>query len=192
MAGQTAAVVAEPILNYNFSFIDAYLEQSLQDQDMLSAAVLDAQGNPISQKSVERSAKKTFVISQPIVLGDTSLGELKIEYAGRTIDAWMRKSLLVIPSLQLAMLVGVAGILILLLNFNIRKPVAEINRVIGKVTAGDLTAAMPRFRDDDIGVFAQGISFLVEKLAQTIARINAISTERLRCHAPTQYHFRSP
>ncbi|WP_157671850.1 methyl-accepting chemotaxis protein [Desulfuromonas soudanensis] len=173
--GQAAAVVADPLLNYNFPFIDSCLEGYLQDPDILSVGVFDDKGKVIAEKSAGEIDLEPFVSTRTILSGETVLGEFRITYAGRTIDAWMDKSLMVIPSYQLAMLVAVAAILILLLNFHIRTPLSEINRVVKRVTSGDLTVAMPRFREDDIGVIARGVGFLVEGLARTIARIHSIS-----------------
>lgn len=172
---QAAAVIADPLLNYNFPFIDSYLEGYLQDPDILSVGVFDGKGIAVAEKSGTAGGDENFSLSRPILSGETTLGEFRISYAGRTIDAWMEQSLIVIPSYQLAMLVAVAAILILLLNFYIRRPVSEINRVVHRVTSGDLTLAMPRFREDDIGVIARGVGFLVAGLARTIARIHSIA-----------------
>ena len=69
-------------------------------------------------------------------------------------------------------LLRVAVVVMLLVHFYIKSPVARINRVLTQVTAGDLTVNMPRFADDDIGSIASGVGFLIERLAGTVSRRN--------------------
>jgi methyl-accepting chemotaxis protein len=73
------------------------------------------------------------------------------------------------------MLVGVAVVLIWMFNVYVKNPVARINRALSQATSGDLTVELPRGSRDEIGTIAEGVSFLVERLGATIARINAIA-----------------
>jgi methyl-accepting chemotaxis protein len=174
LTSQTAAVVAEPILNYNFSVIDSYLQEALQDPDILSLRIVDPEGNSLSQAN-EGQAEGAFTVVGDIRLDETILGRIYVTFAANTIDAWTRHSLMVVPLFQLIMLICVAALVMLLVNVTIKSPVTRINRVLSQVTAGDLAVTMPRFADDDIGSIARGVAFLIERLSGTIARIHSIS-----------------
>ena len=86
--------------------------------------------------------------------------------------------MLVIPAYQAVMLIVVAVILIVMFSAYVKNPVAKINRVLSRVTAGDLTVQVPDFGTDDIGSIASGVRFLVERLTETIRRIHSISGNR--------------
>jgi methyl-accepting chemotaxis protein len=174
LTSQTAAVVAEPILNYNFSVIDSYLQEALQDPDILSLRIVDPEGNSLSQAN-EGQAEGAFTVVGDIRLDETILGRIYVTFAANTIDAWTRHSLMVVPLFQLIMLICVAALVMLLVNVTIKNPVTRINRVLSQVTAGDLAVSMPKFADDDIGSIARGVAFLIERLSGTIARIHSIS-----------------
>jgi methyl-accepting chemotaxis protein len=174
LTSQTAAVVAEPILNYNFSVIESYLQEALQDPDIVALRIVDPEGNPLSQAE-EGENTGSFSVVGEIRLDEAVLGRITVTYAASTIDAWTRHSLMVVPLFQLVMLICVAALVMLLVNFYIKSPVARINRVLSLVTAGDLAVTMPKFADDDIGSIARGVAFLIERLAGTIARIHSIS-----------------
>jgi methyl-accepting chemotaxis protein len=174
LTSQTAAVVAEPILNYNFSVIDSYLQEALQDPDILSLRIVDPEGTSLSQAN-EGQAEGAFTVVGDIRLDETILGRIYVTYAANTIDAWTRHSLMVVPLFQLIMLICVAALVMLLVNVTIKNPVTRINRVLSQVTAGDLAVSMPKFADDDIGSIARGVAFLIERLSGTIARIHSIS-----------------
>ncbi|HEX9874575.1 MAG TPA: methyl-accepting chemotaxis protein [Deferrimonas sp.] len=175
LARQSAGVVAEPVLNYNFALIDGYLTEALQDRDIVAMRVLDPEGEIISEKVAEASGDGIFSAEQLVKVEDAVLGRIRIDYTTHTIDDWLASNLVVIPLYQLAMLAGVAAVLILMIGITIKRPVTRINRLLGQVTAGDLTVQFPLFARDDIGSIADGVRFLMERLASTIARIHSIS-----------------
>lgn len=175
LAKQSAGVIAEPILNYNLPVLDAYLNEALADPDIVAMTIFDADGKVINEKSSGNADRKTFTAASAVRVGDNTLGRIEIIYTTRTIDETMTRNLLVIPAYQLVMLVGVAVILIRMFNVYVKNPVARINRALAQVTAGDLAVDLPTGSRDEIGTIAEGVRFLVERLAATIARINTIA-----------------
>ncbi len=175
LARQSASVVAEPILNYNFPVIESYLGEAAKDPDIVAMRVVDPQGSVISEKAGETPDKEIFNVKQDVVLGESTLGHIIVEYTTATIDENMHKNMLVIPAYQAVMLIVVAVILIVMFSAYVKNPVAKINRVLSRVTAGDLTVQVPDFGTDDIGSIASGVRFLVERLTETIRRIHSIS-----------------
>jgi methyl-accepting chemotaxis protein len=175
LAKQSAGVIAEPILNYNLPVLDAYLKEALADPDIVAMTIFDAGGKVINEKSSGNEDRKTFTAASDVRIDDNTLGRIEIVYTTRTIDETMTRNLLVIPAYQLAMLVGVAVILIRMFNVHVKNPVARINRALAQVTAGNLAVDLPIGSRDEIGTIAEGVRFLVERLAATIARINAIA-----------------
>lgn len=172
---QAAGISAEPIMNYNFALLDSYLKESLEDEDIESMQFLGKKGEVIREKSINRGERQIFTIKQTISLYDEVIGTVVINYTTTTIDASMNRNLLLIPLYQGFMLVVAALVLVRLFNAYIKRPVTAINLAINQITAGDLAVSMPVLGDDEIGSIANGIRFLVERLAATITRVNAIS-----------------
>ncbi len=172
---QAAGVLAEPLLNYNFDLIEAYLTESLQDLDLQTMRVLDAQQRVVRERTVERREAQTFHLAEPMMIGGQTAGTVEIVYTPKTINDHMRKNLLLIPLFQAGMLLVVALVLIALFTAHVKKPVLQLNRSLDRITSGDLATTIAVGRRDEIGLIAGGVNFLVERLAGTIQRMNSIS-----------------
>lgn len=170
---ESAGITAEPILNYNFTLIDAYLEELLKDKDIAAMKFIDKEGKVIKEKGISR--KGSFTLDQPIVLMNETIGKVVIEYTTSTIDESMRRSLLLIPLYQGTLLVVLALVLIRLFNVSVKKPLMEINRAVDRITAGDLMVRVPVLQEDEIGSIAKGVGFLAANLSGTIRKVDAIS-----------------
>jgi methyl-accepting chemotaxis protein len=184
---ESAGITAEPILNYNFTLIDAYLDEVLKDKDIAAMRFFDKEGKIIKEKGLSR--KGAFQLSQPIVLMGETIGKVAVEYTTGTIDQSMRRSLLLIPLYQGTLLVVVALVLIRLFNVAVKRPLMEVNRAIDRITAGDLLVKVPVLQDDEIGSIAKGVGFLSENLSGTIRRIDGISANVTRAAQQLQEIF---
>lgn len=172
---ESSGIAGEPIINYNFPLIDSYQQELLKDRDVVSIAFLDKEGKVIREQRADRGKRKIFDASRPIVLSNETIGTVKLQYTTTTIDESMKRSLLLIPLYQGVLLVVVALVLVRLFNSSVKRPVMEINRAIERITAGDLSVKLPVLRNDEIGIIANGVGFLAERLSATISRIDSIS-----------------
>lgn len=174
-ARESAGITAEPIMNYNFALIDAYLTELLKDKDLSAMQFIDKDGKVIREKRVSRGKGRIFTVTQPIMLASESIGKVTLDYTTTTIDDSMAHSLVLIPLYQGLLLVVVALVLIRLFNTSVKRPVMEINRAIDRITSGELLVNVPVLQDDEIGSIAKGVGFLAEKLARSITKIDSIS-----------------
>ena len=172
---QAAGVLGEAAVTYNTSLIDAYITETMKDQDIQAIRVLDPAGAVIKELAVQRGKGRLFSLVEPLTFVGTTVGSVRLEYAPKTIDDSMLRSLLLIPMYQGGMLLVVAIVLIRLFRSYIKRPVEELNLAIGRITGGDLAVEVPVYRDDEIGTIASGVRFLAERLSGMIARINSIS-----------------
>jgi len=174
-ARESAGITAEPIMNYNFALIDAYLTELLKDKDVSAMQFIDKEGKVIREKRVSRGKGRIFTVTQPIMLANETIGKVTLDYTTTTIDDSTARSLVLIPLYQGVLLMVVALVLIRLFNTSVKRPVMEINRAIDRITSGDLLVNVPVLQDDEIGSIAKGVSFLAEKLAGSITKIDSIS-----------------
>jgi len=179
-----AAGVSEgPLLSYDYSLLDTYLAEIINDEEITSVRVLDSTGDMLKERTktgpVGREGfnpvfiKKTLAMKTPVMSAGQKIGEVVIEYNAFKINKDMSKSMLVISLYQLALLICVAFVMILLFRRNITNPVLSINRAIEKITSGDLSTPVPDIGESEIGVIAKGVVFLEERLSMIIGKLNS-------------------
>lgn len=183
IAAIAAGVSAGPLLSYDYSLIDTYLEELIDDEEISSVRILDSAGNMLKEKTkagpVGRGSvnpffiKKTLTMKTPVTSSGEKIGEVVIGYNAFKINKDMSKSMLVIVFYQLALLMCGAFVMLLLFRRDITAPVLSINRAIEKITSGDLSTPVPDIGENEIGVIAKGVVFLEERLSMIIGKLNS-------------------
>ena len=181
-AAIVAGVSAYPLLSFDYGQIDTYLEEVARDREILSIHILDAQGKLAREKVKADDAniaslnpfyvKKTMSVTMPVNSGSAKIGEVAIHYVANSVNDNLRKSMMIIIFYQGIAIAILGFVMVSFFRKNIKKPVQEINRVIERITNGDLTAPIPDLGDNEIGSIAKGVRILEQRLAQMIARIN--------------------
>ncbi|MBI5635089.1 MAG: HAMP domain-containing protein [Nitrospirae bacterium] len=183
---QAASIVAGgsayPLLSYDFAQIDTYLDEIAKDEEIASIHIFDSQGKVAREKIKADAAditalnpfyyKKAMLVTTPINSGGTKIGEVVIHFTGMTVNDNIRKSMIIIIAYQGIALLLLGFFMIRFFNRNIKGPVQRINSVMGRITNGDLTVAIPDLGDNEIGTIAKGVGVLELRLAQMIAKIN--------------------
>jgi methyl-accepting chemotaxis protein len=172
-----------PLLSYDYAPIDAYLDEIMKDNDILSVQVSDSEGKVVRERSrktdYEASALNPFLFKNvmslrvPVMSSGSKVGEVAIGYNARSINSDMSASLFSISLYQIVMLLAVGITMLFLFNRNIRKPVSEINGAIEKITKGELSTYVPDLGEDEIGSMAKGIAYLAESLSATVSKLNS-------------------
>lgn len=178
-----AGVSAGPLLSYDYSLIDTYLEELINDEEITSVRILDSAGNMLKEKIKAGSVglesinpffiKKTLTMKTPVMSSGEKIGEVVIAYNAFKINKDMSKSMIAVTLYQLALLIGGAFVMMLLFKRNITNPVLSINRAIEKITSGDLSTPVPDIGENEIGVIAKGVVFLEERLSMIIGKLNS-------------------
>lgn len=184
-ASIVAGVSAGPLLSYDYSLIDTYVEEVLRDEEITAVHILDGKGSVVREKIKTAPPdvgslnpflfKKTLSKEMPVNAGGQKIGAVVIDYTAHAVNEHISTSTLIIGPYQLIMLVIVGVVMLILFNRDIKKPVSRINRAIEKITMGDLTTDIPDLGENEIGSVAKGLRFLIERVSTTIARFNALS-----------------
>lgn len=177
-----AGASSYPLLSYDFTLIDTFLEEVAKDEEITSVHIFDNQGKVAREKIKTDDTvistlnpfyyKKAMIITVPVNSGAAKLGEVAIHFTGKSINDKIQKSMIIIMFYQGIALVILGFVMVYFFHKNIKRPVQEINSAIEKITNGDLTATIPDFGDNEIGGISKGVGVLVQRLAQMIARIN--------------------
>ncbi|MDA8083802.1 MAG: HAMP domain-containing methyl-accepting chemotaxis protein [Nitrospiraceae bacterium] len=182
-AATTAGISSGPLQSYDYAMLDVYLEEVMKDEDITSVRIYDNNDKVVRESvkaaSREISSVNPFLISGtlrltvPVTASGNKIGEVRIDYSGKSINSSITDSMITIVLYQVLMLMTIGVFMIYLFNRNIKKPVSEINRAVQKITVGDLSVEVPSLGDNEIGTIAQGVKFLLERLMITVSKLNS-------------------
>ncbi len=181
----TAGVSSGPLLSFDYTLIDTYIEEIARDEEITAIHILDSKGKVVREKKKPAAPEvkrlnpflftKALSMKIPVTVGEEKVGEVVIDYTVRAINEDISKSMMIITLYQVMMLLSVGVVMMFLFNTNVKKPVARINRAIEKITMGDLTTDVPDLGENEIGSIAKGLRFLIERLSGTVMRFNSLS-----------------
>lgn len=194
-----AGVSAGPLLSYDYSLIDKFIDEIGKDPDIASIRILDDKGKVVRERvNADRAVAKSASVfglagqrslNSPVLAGSQRLGNVVIDYRAHSISEIITRNLIVIALSQGVLLIAVSILLVSLFRRNVTDPVAMINQSVEKITAGDLTAEVPRIGENEIGSIARGISFLEERLSQTISRLGSTAKNVLTAIKQVEHTF---
>ena len=105
-----AGVSAGPLQSNDYTLIDTYLEEIINDEEITSVRVLDSNGNMVKERTKAGPAgkeginpvfiSKTLIMKTPVMSAGQKIGEVVIEYNAFKINHDMSKSMIVISLLS--------------------------------------------------------------------------------------------
>ena len=170
-----AAISAEPILSFNFSFLDNHVRYvSAGDRDIVFAGIQDKDGKLLASLSKE-NADKTDVLefTSPIMQQNEQIGTVKIGYSTVHIRSALRASQAILAGLSIGTMLLVSLIVYLLFRLLALKPIARLNAIVGQVAGGDLTRAVEAESGDEIGMLFTAIGSMVLKLKEVVSDVKS-------------------
>jgi methyl-accepting chemotaxis protein len=177
-----AGVSANPMVSVDYALLDSPLNEIMKDEDITSIRVLDKDGKVIQERaraadkggsSLASFYRESLNFKTPVMAAGSAIGEVAIEYTTRSINGSLFENILTISLYQLILLFFVGVIMMALFHRNIKKPVAEINRAVERITLGELSSGVPDLGENEIGGIAKGIAFLADRLSLTVSRLNS-------------------
>ncbi len=178
-----AGASAAPLLSYDYSQMDAYLEEIVKDQEISSVTVRDSNGNVVREKisAVEINEesinsfrlKRKQIMKADVASSGEKIGEVVIEYSAFKINEDISENLFVVALYQFVLLLLVVFVMMLLFRRNIKNPVLSINTAIEKITSGDFSTLVPDLGENEIGGIAKGVKLLEGRLSMMIAKMSS-------------------
>ena len=180
-AAIVAGVSSYPLLSYDFAMIDTYLDEVAKDDEITSIHIFDNQGKVAREKIKTDDGgiatlnpfylTKAMSVTIPVHSGGTKIGEVVIEFNGKSVNDNIQKSIVIIVAYQGIALALLGFSMVYFFNKNIKRPVQDINAVMEKITNGDLTVTIPDLGENEIGGIAKGVGVLEQRLTQMITKI---------------------
>src|SRR5512140_3354916 len=88
-----AAICAEPILSYNFSYLENYVKDTARNEDVVYVGVLDKQGNPLAKTGEEPKDKSDILeFTSPVMLASDRIGTVRLVLTQKFVNASTRRA----------------------------------------------------------------------------------------------------
>jgi len=165
-----AGISAEPILSYNFTYLENYVRDiAAGDEDIVHAVVLDKDGNALTHQKPKSTEKESLLeFSSPILQNNEKIGLVKIVFTTAHISDALRRSQLILVFLSIGTMLLIALIVYALFRMVAIVPIEKLKAVVQKVSNGDLSQTIYSGKKDEIGVLFDAMKGMVEKLKTVI------------------------
>ncbi len=171
-----SAICAEPILSYNFSYLESYVKDEARDKDVVFVAVLDRQGNILARAGEEPKEKNEVLeFTSPVMQGTDQIGTIRLVLTKQFVNEATRKAQRLILLLCLGAAALISAVLYLLFRRIIVTPLASLKASMDKLTAGDLDLAVASRSNDEVGRLAQSVGAMVGKLRAVVSEVKNAS-----------------
>ena len=165
-----AGISAEPVLSYNFTYLENYVRDiAAGDEDIVHAEVLDKDGNALTHQKPKSAGKEGLLeFSSPILQNNEKIGLVKIAFTTAHINEALRRSQLILAVLSIGTMLLLALIVYVLFRMMAIRPIERLKTVVQKVSEGDLAQTIDIGKKDEIGVLFDAMKGMVEKLKTVI------------------------
>ncbi len=174
-----AGIAAEPILSFNFSYLENYVRDiSAGDETIVYAVVLDKSGSPITHQKAEPADKKELLeFTSPILQNNETIGTIKIGFTTANINKALQRSRLIILVLAAGAMIIISLLVLLLFRNIVIRPIAQLQAVTERVAAGDLRQMVDAHANDEIGNLGRATNKMVVDLKDLIVNIRQSSAQ---------------
>jgi len=172
---------------HDYKQMDVLLGAIIKKGVFLSIKIIDKEGNTLAVKTAQvkeiaaKGINPFFMFYTPdmntLSLPMASGGAVEIVYSGTTVNEVMRRFLVIPPIMQFITFLVIILAIIKFFQKKVGKPVKRINDALVAATAGDLTAKISGFKDDEIGSIAEGCRFLIDRLGATLNKLRSMSED---------------
>jgi methyl-accepting chemotaxis protein len=177
LAKFVADISAEPILSYNFTYLENYVKQiSEGDKDIAYAVILGKDGGRLTHYAAEAQDKKSIrEYTSPVMQDNDAIGSVKIGFSTSAIDSALAGSQIIIIGLSLTALCVIAVTVFLVFRATALKPIERLRAAVETIASGDLTAHADVGGSDELGELGEGINEMARSLTDLIGRIKTSS-----------------
>jgi methyl-accepting chemotaxis protein len=165
-----AGISAEPVLSYNFTYLENYVRDiAAGDEDIVHAEIQDKDGNALTHQKPKSAEKESLLeFSSPIQQNNEKIGLVKIAFTTANISSALRRSQLILAVLSIGTMLLIALIVYALFRMVAIRPIERLKTVVQKVSEGDLVQTIDIGKKDEIGVLFDAMKGMVGKLKTVI------------------------
>jgi methyl-accepting chemotaxis protein len=174
LARLLASISVEPILSYNFDYLETFAKEVGKDPDAAFVVVLDREGKPLTHAYEEPSSKAGLRIFDADVRQDGELrGRVRIGLKTAAIEDGVSRSRLLVVGGGLAAMIAVAVLVTLLFRAVVLRGVDSLRASLSRVAEGDIGVAIEANGGDEIAMLHASLRGTVEKLRAVVGGVKS-------------------
>jgi methyl-accepting chemotaxis protein len=171
-----AAISAEPILSYNFTYLEGYVKDISRDREVASVVIEDKQGKALTTAGNEQAGKADVVeFTSPVMQGEEQIGLVRVLFTLKFVNEATQKAQGIILALCFGAVVLMTGIVYLLFSRIIVRPLVSLRTSMEKLAAGDLDLSVETRSNDEVGMLGKSMNVMVKKLRDVVADVKSAS-----------------
>ncbi|HUL61319.1 MAG TPA: methyl-accepting chemotaxis protein, partial [Anaeromyxobacteraceae bacterium] len=174
LAHLLASISVDPILSYNFDYLESYAKEIGKDPDAAYVVVVDREGNALTHVFAEPPDKTGLVtFAADVKQGDEVRGAVRIGLRTDAIDAGVRRSRLLILGLGLAAMILVAALVLLLFRAVVLTGVQSLRSSLARVADGDIGLEVREDGGDEVALLHASLGETVGRLREVVGNVQA-------------------
>ncbi|MDH4162206.1 MAG: methyl-accepting chemotaxis protein [Nitrospirota bacterium] len=167
-----ADISVEPIMNYNYSYLDGYVKDLSRDQDVVYAVVEDKDGASLTKEGVRpKDTSRLIEFSRQVVFDKERIGTVRIFFTRKYVEEATVQAQMFIAGLCAMSGVIISLVVFLLFRRLIVKPLAALNVSMSRISAGNLDVVAESRSDDEVGLLGKSMNDMVNKLRLVVSDV---------------------
>src|SRR5262249_45325098 len=191
LAKDLAVISQSHLLLYNFTVLEQNVARLANEQDVVYALILDADGHlvadsnrperigqilstpmdraaaaatePLMQETTTRSSRALYDFAAPIVVQDRKWGTVRVGLSTQRMEALIRRTRWELAGLTVATLI-VGGLAAALVARRTSRPVQRMAEAADAISRGELDLHIEPRTEDEIGRLARAFNHMAEQL----------------------------
>jgi methyl-accepting chemotaxis protein len=167
-----ASISLDPILSYNFDYLESYAKELGKDPDVAYVVVTDPQGKPLTQAFTEApDAPGLLRFSAEVKQGDEVKGSVRMALRTAAVEAGIRRSQLLVTAIGLAALALVAAFVVVLFRAVVLRGVESLRESVALVAEGDIGVDLRSTGGDEIALLRGSLADMLDRLRTVVGDV---------------------
>ncbi|BDG04047.1 methyl-accepting chemotaxis protein [Anaeromyxobacter oryzae] len=172
LARLLASISVEPILSYNFEYLETYAKEIGKDPDAAYVVVVDKDGKPLTHAFEEPKDKAGLLtFTADVKQGDEVRGGVRIGLRTDAIEAGVRRSRVLVVGLGLGAMVLVTVLVLLLFRTVVLRGVESLRASLARVAEGDIALDVAVDGADEVALLHASLGGMVERLRGVVGDV---------------------
>jgi methyl-accepting chemotaxis protein len=172
LTGFLAKISVEPILSFNFSYLESYVQDIASgDPEIAYAIIFDKEGKQLTEQKAAVDKTEILEFTSPVIQTNELIGSVTIGISTKHVQAALMKSRMIITGLSVATMLVISLLVFYLFRILALKPIERLNAVVKQASEGNLAQTVHVSSSDEIGLLFESLRRMVEKLKAVVGDV---------------------
>jgi PAS domain S-box-containing protein len=159
-----STVTMDSMLTYDYGTMERYVQQVVQDKDIISLKIIRADGEVLAEAKGPKEEKDSFRVEYPIAMGESILGMVEVAFSMMRVNAISRT--IIFSAILFIVAIHGIGFFInnSIINSLIMRPISALIATTRKIKEGGLNNRMEVSSDNEFGELASAFNDMAASL----------------------------